>query len=500
MSANRRARAARPGTTTGKVNRTSYDVGVFGCVLANANEIDGQQPNLSRLVKEPSAYDDMRCQRGGEVVNELLAEQKPVHPAAVLERLKDVPDAATFLQICQADALPVSVAEFEAETVWKFYQNRKTASLLNHAINELITTKSPTASAVVRRSLISELQRLDADNNSLAERLKACQFDPSANHERPAPVYSIDGKPVSTVDNLTNILAQAKHGKTAVNGAMIASTFAAPDADCLGITSENPKGFAVGHLDTEQSPFDHAEQNRLIERRAGQPLPKWFESFHLAGFKAADIRAAIPLLMEQWKKRFGGIHSVFVDGIADAAQDVNDPAESNAFVAELHALAIKFHCSIILSIHLNPGSDFKTRGHLGSQLERKAETNLKIEKDVDEICVLFAEKNRHAAILKKNGPRFTWDNEKRMHVRVQSQQDAKEDLEFAELSKVFKTAFGNHPSLSFSDLRTATVSALKVTDKKPVSVSDRTAERKIARADTLGIIKKEIAGFYTLKV
>ena len=43
-------------------------------------------------------------------------------------------------------------------------------------------------------------------------------------------------------------------------------------------------------------------------------------------------------IMADARKRFGGIHSVFVDGVADAADDVNDPAESNAFVAELHGL------------------------------------------------------------------------------------------------------------------------------------------------------------------
>jgi hypothetical protein len=246
-----------------------------------------------------------------------------------------------------------------------------------------------------------------------------------------------------------------------------------------------------------------------MSRRAGRPLPDWLQSFCVTGFKAADIRRAIPLLMEQAQKQFGGIHSVFVDGVADAAVDVNQtPPNPTVLIAAsfAHGLAVDqtrlLHAIkhwLVSAIHLNPGSDFKTRGHLGSQLERKAETNLKIEKE-DEVCTLWAEKNRHAPILKKTGPRFAWDGELAMHVSVESHADAKEDLEFAELSNVFKTAFGNHPSMSFSDLRTATVEAIKVTDKKAVSVSDRTAERKIARADTLGIIKKELAGLYILKV
>lgn len=276
---------------------------------------------------------------------------------------------------------------------------------------------------------------------------------------------------------------------------MISATFAESGADCLGFMSENPKGFAVLHLDTEQSPFDHAELVRLTSRRAGHPLPPWLLSYCLTGFRAADIRRAIPLLMEQAQKQFGGIHSAFVDGVADAADDVNDPKESGALVAEFHALAIRFDCTLVSAIHLNPGSDFKTRGHLGSQLERKAETNLQIEK-ADEFCTLFASKNRHAPILKSSGPRFAWDNESQMHRSIESQQDAKENLEFDELTAVFKSAFETRPAMSYSDLTDAVISTRKTTDKKRVSVAPRTAERKIARAVTLGIIKKTFAGLY----
>jgi hypothetical protein len=323
----------------------------------------------------------------------------------------------------------------------------------------------------------------------LIPRLAQCLFNPDAHLVRAVPVFSIGRTPVSTVGNLTTITAQAKSGKTAAIGGMIAATFAGDGADCLGFTSKNPKGFAVLHLDTEQSPFDHAELVRLMARRAGQPLPVWLLSYCLTGFKAADIRRAISLLMEQAQKQFGGVHSVFLDGVADAADDVNDPAESNAFVAELHGLAIKYDCTLVSAIHLNPGSDFKTRGHLGSQLERKAEANLKIDKE-DEVCTLWAEKNRHAPILKNSGPRFAWDDEQRMHVSIESQQDARADAEFDELSALFKSTFASRPAMHNSDLRTTVTKAL--------SVAGRTADRKIARAVTLGIIKKTFGGLYEL--
>jgi len=216
-------------------------------------------------------------------------------------------------------------------------------------------------------------------NAKLLERLEARLYSAQSKPQEPTPRFSLAGIPICTPGNLTTISAQAKVGKTAAIGAMKASTFSKPDADCLGFTSENPNGFAVISIDTEQSEFDHwFGIQRIIRRAQVDAAPPWLRSYCLTGFSAGDVRAALRCLLEQEKKQFKGIHSVFVDGTADAANDVNDPAESNGLVTELHALAIQFDCPIINVIHLNPGSDFKTRGHLGSQLERKSETNLRV--------------------------------------------------------------------------------------------------------------------------
>jgi hypothetical protein len=64
---------------------------------------------------------------------------------------------------------------------------------------------------------------------------------------------------------------------------------------------------------------------------------------------------------------------------------------------------------------------------------------------------------------------------------------------------LFKKAFTNRPSMTYTDLTAATVSAIKTTDKKHLSVDPRTAQRKIARADTLGVIKKTFAGLYEIR-
>ena len=112
---------------------------------------------------------------------------------------------------------------------------------------------------------------------------------------------------------------------------------------------------------------------------------------------------------------------MLLDGAADFIPNPNDPDEAFAFVDELHQLAIRYDTAIICVIHENPSSETgKTRGHFGSQLERKAETNLRLSKDGDGVTTVFAEKARHAHIPKERGTRFVWSDEEKMHVTTEA--------------------------------------------------------------------------------
>lgn len=328
---------------------------------------------------------------------------------------------------------------------------------------------------------------------SLIERLAARIYSPQVKPVEPMPRFFLAGVQVSTAGNLTTISAQAKAGKSAAIGAMIGSTYAASGADCLGFTSQNPNGFAVVHLDTEQAPFDHWEGNQRTNRRAKvDAAPAWLRSYCLTGFSAADVRLAIRILTAQSANKFGGVHSVFVDGIADAVHDVNDPAETSSLITELHKLAIEFDCPILNIVHLNPGSDFKTRGHLGSQLERKSETNLRLEKDDSGATVIWADKNRRAPIPKNTAPRFAWNDEAGMHVTIASQRSSKDEAE--------KQAMQIEAEAVFSAAKNAVISYGQFISflERDAHVSKSTAKRRFGQMMRAQIIRKELTGFYTL--
>ena len=231
-------------------------------------------------------------------------------------------------------------------------------------------------------------------------------------------VYSLQDKTISTPGNLSSITSKVKTGKTACICAMMGSAFPCESEqppDFLGFSSSNPKNLAIVHIDSEQSPDDHWHQIFRILRRCNlKTPPPWFYSYCLTGLSFKEAKAAFLEALRMCADKHGGIHSSFIDGICDLVSDVNDAAEANAFVAELQDNAIHYTCPIVGVIHINPSSEEKTRGHLGSQFERKSETNLRLDKK-DEITTIWSDKQRRAPIPKGSGPSFRWDDDLEMH-------------------------------------------------------------------------------------
>lgn len=255
----------------------------------------------------------------------------------------------------------------------------------------------------------------------IAATLAAVRFDFHNPPPHSPPIFKLGDAKIATAGNLGGIQAQAKAGKTAVLGAMLAAPME-PTGDVLGFVSENPRGLALVHFDTEQSRADHDAVIRRALFRAGRDEPPpWLRSYCVTGMTLKDRKAALLFEIERASIECSGIHSVFLDGLADFTADPNDPAEAFALIDELHQMAIRYAAPILCVLHENPGSEIgKTRGHLGSQLERKAETNLRLAKDGDGITVIFAERARHAHIPREQGPRFKWCDEAGMHVSVEA--------------------------------------------------------------------------------
>jgi AAA domain len=338
--------------------------------------------------------------------------------------------------------------------------------------------------------LISKLTGAPAEAPpSLRDEINRRRFNLLNEIPRPEPVYWLGDVPICTRGNLTTVISAPKTGKTAFLRAMQASVLGAETGgDYLGIKSSNPTGLALIHIDTEMSPYDHHEGSRRALRRARvSDAPDWFYSYGLTGFSALDLVASLKIILADTAVECGGVHSVFIDGLADFTVDVNDPPESNAIVSLIQSFAIQYDCSIICVIHKNPLGE-KGRGHLGSNLERKSETNLDLQKTGD-ATLIWSDRNRGAPIPKERGHWFCWSPEERMHVT-------------GEAPSVERTAGPTRTKLSLDDVVQAVRAGARSTGAIIRSLEGkagaRSVEHCISEAVDRGLILKVGRGVYSL--
>jgi len=85
-------------------------------------------------------------------------------------------------------------------------------------------------------------------------------------------------------------------------------------------------------------------------------------------------------IIEEIIKKTPNLGVVFIDGIADLAFGNNDEAEGNRVVQLLMTWTATYNIHICTVIHQPKGSDWAT-GHLGSSIEKKAESVINVKKD-----------------------------------------------------------------------------------------------------------------------
>lgn len=327
--------------------------------------------------------------------------------------------------------------------------------------------------------------------------LDARRIDLVSPPAKPVPILKLQRQSIATAGNIVVLAAQAKAGKSAVVGAMLAA-FASDDvsSDCLGLEGAVSETKAVIHFDTEQSPYDAHQLVARAARKAGATtMPKNFRHYRLIDISTKQRRAFLSAEMDRASKECGGVHCVIVDGIADLCIDPNESAEAFGLVEEIARLAVQHECVIIVVLHENPGGQNfgsgKTRGHLGSQLERKAESNLRIVKE-GEFSILYGERCRSAHIPKSSGQLFHWSEQEQMHVSVANVDDIKYERKCnAHRDACLEVFNGLREPLPWGDLKQ------RIMEK--VHVKDRSAERRINEWQELGFITKDSTNRYQLK-
>jgi hypothetical protein len=136
-----------------------------------------------------------------------------------------------------------------------------------------------------------------------------------------------------------------------------------------------------------------------------------------------------------------------------------------------------------------PGQGGKTRGHLGSQLERKAESNLRLEKDTAGVSVIYSTRCRNGDIPKSKGVSFAWSEELKMHATVARVPADNGAVKREEATAQAREAFtGTAGQITYAELKGRIIERLLV--------SSPTAERRIADwKSKYGVIQKTSGGY-----
>lgn len=184
------------------------------------------------------------------------------------------------------------------------------------------------------------------------------------------------------------IVGQPKAGKTTVSQFLIATALMknVADTDTLEIRSTYCDGKQVIYIDTEGSLEDTHDFVTGVLRIAGLTAkPDHFRVFRFREYTQSECKTALLELFENLQNT----HIWLIDGIADFVTSPNQETESNEMVRILMKHANRLEACLLLVIHENPNGaqiSGKTRGHLGSELERKAGGAITVEKDKEHNC------------------------------------------------------------------------------------------------------------------
>ncbi|PAZ05193.1 MAG: hypothetical protein CAK88_08915 [Verrucomicrobiia bacterium AMD-G2] len=334
-----------------------------------------------------------------------------------------------------------------------------------------------------------------ASNGSLASMIIERTFDISNPPSNPPPMISLGKHGLFTAGNLSALIADRKAGKSSALSAIIAAIIAPrySQGDFLGFTAENPAGKAVVHFDTEQSPADHhALIVRALHRAGLQKPPAWFSSYSLTGLSLAERTRFVANVCDREALKHGGLQLVIVDGIADLCRDPNDQAESFDLVEHWHNFSVNHACVTLAVLHLNPGTE-KSRGHLGSQLERKAETPLMIKKNAKGISTMYATHARKAHFPDSEGFSFQWSDDAQMHLSITTEErnQARDEIRRNKAADEANKIMAGLDAMSYTDLCQSI--------EKGAEVKERAAKNRVKEWQEMGIITKLASGLYTLK-
>lgn len=193
----------------------------------------------------------------------------------------------------------------------------------------------------------------------------------------PVAIY-IGDSPACTFGNFSASIGKPKGKKTFNVSALVAA--ALTNSTVLRYGGNMPSSQnRILYFDTEQSTYHAHRVFKRIVRLSGLSnceVKRRIRFYALRRYSVEDRIAMIDHLIKRTKR----VGLVIIDGIRDLMLDINSPRESMQIVNYLMKWTEEYNLHIHTIIHQNKG-DENARGHIGTEINNKSETVLKVEKD-----------------------------------------------------------------------------------------------------------------------
>jgi hypothetical protein len=255
------------------------------------------------------------------------------------------------------------------------------------------TTVGQTAYTSTASPIVPQNARNRAKTTEELDRLLAAtRYNHNPSYMPPQSVISINGERFATPGNFSVLVGLQKSGKGFVLSAIAAAYLRGEGGQCLSFKASPITGKPdVVIIDTEQ---DESDLNITTERLRRAVTDEQFARVTVYSWRVQAPTDALELL-----PRITAVHPsaglVIIDGIADLSPSgVNDDVGARDVAHRLKALTTSTGVHIVTVIHLNKGagnndkaSEFsqiastQVAGHLGINLQRKAETTIGVHKD-----------------------------------------------------------------------------------------------------------------------
>ena len=194
----------------------------------------------------------------------------------------------------------------------------------------------------------------------------------------PPKILFVGDCTIATFGNFSASTGKAKSKKTFNISAMVAA--AVTNSIVLNYRACLPEGKRnILYFDTEQSKFHCHSVLERIYKLSGLSLKEDDPRLMFWGLREYTPKLRIAVI-DYALRKYDEVGLVIIDGLRDLMYDINNGKEATDVMTVLMAWTSVYELHIHTVLHLNK-NDNNPRGHIGTELENKAETVLVISKN-----------------------------------------------------------------------------------------------------------------------